>query len=133
MVYQCVEFNLEIYMHVLRVLSTAFILMSAPVLAHADDWGAIAIDTEKAEKSPYYGIGGGDSEKEAVDNAMKFCVEAGGKVCKAIVSYQQCGALAVSGKGDAGWGKAPTKRTAEAQAIAGCQNDACKVAVADCN
>jgi len=29
----------------------------------------MAIDTQKAEKSPYCGIGGGDSEEEAVDNA----------------------------------------------------------------
>ena len=120
-------------MRAFRVFSAAFILMSAPVLAHADDWGAIAIDTQKAEKDPYYGIGGGDSEKEAVDNAYKFCVEAGGRKCQAIVSYQACGALAVSGRGEAGWGKAPTKKTAEAQAVAGCQADACKVVVSDCN
>jgi hypothetical protein len=120
-------------MHHLRTILAASLFLASPAIAHADAWGAIAIDTEKAEKSPYYGVGGGDSEKEAVDNAMKFCGEAGGKVCKAIVSYEQCGALAVSGKGEAGWGKAPTKATAEAQAVAGCQNDACKIVVSDCN
>jgi hypothetical protein len=120
-------------MHNFRALSVAIVLAVAPALAHAEEWGAIAIDTEKAEKSPYYGVGGGGDENEAVVNALKFCGEAGGKVCKALVSYQQCGALAVSGSGDAGWGKAPTKKTAEAQAVAGCQNDACKIVVSDCN
>ena len=47
--------------------------------------------------------------------------------------FEQCGALAVSGKGDAGWGKSATKLTAETQALAGCDNDACKVVVSDCN
>jgi hypothetical protein len=120
-------------MYMFRALSAAFLLVAAPAFAHAEEWGAIAIDTAKAEKSPYYGVGGGGTEGEAVDNAMKFCGEAGGKMCKALVSYEQCGALAVSGAGDAGWGKAPTKTTAEAQAVAGCQNDACKVVVSDCN
>ena len=120
-------------MHALRAVSVAIILVTAPVLAYADDWGAIAIDTQKAEESPYYGVGGGDTEKEAVDNAFNFCVEAGGKKCKAIVSFQQCGALAVSGKGDAGWAKAATKKNAEVQALTACQNDACQVLVSDCN
>jgi len=110
-----------------------FILVAMPTLAQAAGWGALALDTEKAERSPYYGVGGGDTEKEAVDNAMRFCQEAGGKACKSLVSYEQCGALAVSGTGDAGWGKAPTKIQAEAQAIAGCQNDNCRVVSSDCN
>lgn len=113
--------------------AAAFILVVGPTMALADEWGAIAIDTQKAERDPYWGLGGGDSEKEATANAMKFCVEAGGKACKTLVTYNQCGALAVSGKGDAGWGKAPTKKQAEAQAIAGCQHDACKVVTSDCN
>jgi hypothetical protein len=108
-------------------------LLAMPALAQAESWGAIAIDTEKAEKSPYYGVGGGDTEQEAVVNALKFCREADGKACKSMVTYQACGALAVTGKGDAGWGKGPTKKTAEAQAIAGCQNDLCKIVVSDCN
>jgi hypothetical protein len=65
--------------------------------------------------------------------SWKFCKEAKGKACKNIVTYQACGALAVSGTGDAGWGKGPTKKTSEAQAIAGCQHDLCKIVVSDCN
>ena len=94
---------------------------------------ALALDTEKAERAPFYGVGGGATEEEAVGNAMNFCKEAGGVTCKSLVSYEQCGALAVSGTGDAGWGKAPTKTTAEAQAMAGCQNDLCKIVASDCN
>jgi hypothetical protein len=120
-------------MHAFRAVSVAIVLITAPVLAHADDWGAIAIDIQKAEESPYYGVGGGDTEKEAIDNATHFCLEAGGKKCQPIVSFQQCGAIAVSGKGDAGWGKSPTKKNAEMQALSACQNNACQVLVSDCN
>lgn len=109
------------------------ISLSAPVFADDSKWGAIALDTEKAEREPYYGVGGGANEDEAVAEALNNCKEAGGVACKSLVSYEQCGALAVSGTGDAGWGKAPTKITAEAQAIAGCQNDRCKIAASDCN
>jgi hypothetical protein len=119
-------------MNVARAVAVS-LLFAVPTLAEAAGWGALALDTEKAERSPYYGIGGGDTENEAIENALHFCQEAGGKACKSIVTYEQCGALAVSGTGDAGWGKAPTKTQAEAQAIAGCQNDLCKVVSSDCN
>ena len=112
-------------------LTVALYLSGSP--AWADAWGALALDMEKAERAPFYGVGGGESEAEATANAMKFCQDAGGKACKMLTTYQQCGALAVSGTGDAGWGKAPTKATAEAQAIAGCQNDLCKIVASDCN
>jgi hypothetical protein len=35
--YECVTLNLEIFMLALRVVSVALILITAPVLAHADD------------------------------------------------------------------------------------------------
>ena len=108
-------------------------MLMSPAVADESKWGALALDTEKAERAPFYGVGGGATEEEAVANAMNFCKEAGGATCKSLVSYEQCGALAVSGTGDAGWGKAPTKTTAEAQAMAGCQNDLCKIVVSDCN
>ena len=107
--------------------------LTAPASAETFKWGAIALDTQKAEKEPAWGTGGGDTEKEATDNAMKFCVEAGGKVCKAAVTYEQCGALAVDGKGDAGWGKSATKAGAEKQALEGCGKDGCSVVTSDCN
>ncbi len=118
-----------------RAAGLAALLLALPLgatAALADDWGAISIDLEKVDRSPYYGIGGGSDEDEAKGNAQKFCKEAGGKECKVVVSYQQCGAYAASKVGG-GWGKAATKKTAETQALAGCDHDTCKVVVTDCN
>jgi hypothetical protein len=116
-------------------LATLFILVAMPsALADDSKWGVIALDTEKAEREPYYGVGGGDTEQEATDAAMGFCKEAGGVDCKALVSYEQCGALAVTGKGTAGWGKDTTKDLAETQALKGCDDaENCKIVVSDCN
>lgn len=111
----------------------ALFLCATSASAETYKWGAIALDTQKAEKEPAWGVGGGDTEQEATDNAMKFCVDAGGAVCKAAVTYEQCGALAVDGKGNAGWGKAPTKTETEQQALKGCGADDCKVVTSDCN
>lgn len=108
----------------------SFLLAAAPALA--DNWGAISIDLERADRAPYYGVGGGSSEAEANSNALKFCKEAGGKECKSVVTYQQCGAYAASRAGG-GWGRSATKRTAEAQAMAGCNAEGCKIVVSDCN
>jgi len=106
---------------------------AAPALADSYKWGALSLDTEKAEKEPFYGVGGADTEKEAGDIAVEECTKAGGKTCTLAVTYEQCGALAVSGKGEAGWGKAPTKKDAEKQALEGCKGDSCSVVVSDCN
>ena len=100
--------------------------------ARADSWGAIAVDLTKIETSPYYGVGGGDNEAEATTNALKFCKESGGESCKTAVTYLACGAYAAS-KANGGWGKAPTKKAAEIQALAGCGDDHCQVIVSDCN
>ena len=100
--------------------------------AKADSWGAIAVDLSEMSQDPFYGIGGGDSEKEATDTAVKFCKEAGGKGCKLAVSYNQCGAYAAS-KTTGGWGRSSTKEGAEKQSIEGCKDAQCKVVVSDCN
>lgn len=111
----------------------ALAVSACPALAEGSKWGAIALDTEKAEREPYYGVGGADTEADAVAAAMGFCTEAGGVQCQSLVTYEQCGALAVTGKGQAGWGKAPSKEEAEKQAIAGCAEAECTVVVSDCN
>ena len=103
--------------------------------AHAGDyaWGAISIDASSASASPAYGIGGGASESEATDNAQKFCKEAGGgKGCKVMVTYEKCGAFASNGH-EAGWGKAPTKGQAEANAMQACEKKDCALVTSDCN
>jgi hypothetical protein len=107
--------------------------VSVPAFAESYKWGALALDTAKVEKQPAYGVGGGDDEKEASDNAMKFCKDAGGAQCTVATTYEQCGAIAVSGKGEGGWGKAPTKKDAESQALQGCKGDSCSVVASDCN
>jgi hypothetical protein len=104
----------------------------APASAAEYAWGAISIDASESSISPAYGIGGGGAEAEAVENAQKFCIKAGGKGCKLMVSYQQCGAFASNGH-DAGWGKSPTKKGAEDGAMSACEKDNCKIVVSDCN
>jgi hypothetical protein len=108
-------------------------ITAVPAFADSYKWGALSLDTEKVEKEPYYGVGGADTEKEAGDLAVEECTKAGGANCTLAVTYEQCGALAVSGKGEAGWGKAPTKSGAEKQALDGCKGDSCSVVVSDCN
>lgn len=110
-----------------------FAVPTIPASADSYKWGALSLDTEKAEKEPFYGVGGADTEKEAGDIAVEECTKAGGTTCTLAVTYEQCGALAVSGKGEAGWGKAPTKKEAEKQALEGCKGDSCSVVVSDCN
>lgn len=121
--------SLKPYIFALAMLAAA----TAPAVADSYKWGALSLDTEKAEKEPFYGVGGADTEKEAGDIAVEECTKAGGVKCTLAVTYEQCGALAVSGKGEAGWGKAPAKKDAEKQALEGCKGDSCSVVVSDCN
>lgn len=123
----------------LRFSLAALLLISTILpasVARADDpykWGAIAVDTKKAEKEPAYGVGGDDTEKAASDTALDECKKAGGEQCQTIVTYEKCGALAIDGKGNAGWGKAPTKKDAESGALKACEGGDCTIAVSDCN
>ena len=112
---------------------TLSLITATSAVAETTKWGAIAVDTQKAEKEPAWGTGGAETEQDAIDIAVKFCTDEGGAVCKAMVSYEQCGALAVDGKGEAGWGKSPTKAGAEKQALAGCCAGDCTVVTSDCN
>jgi hypothetical protein len=106
---------------------------AAPADAKEYAWGAIAIDASVSNADPAYGVGGGDSESEAVENAHDFCIKAGGgKGCKSMVTYRECGAFASNG-GEAGWGKAATKQTAENGAMDGCGKKNCKIVISDCN
>ena len=113
--------------------TTLWLITGTAAVAETTKWGAIAVDTQKAEKDPAWGTGGADTEQEAIDIAVKFCTDEGGAVCKAIVSYEQCGALAVDGKGEAGWGKSATKAGAEKQALEGCGAGDCSIVTSDCN
>lgn len=115
-------------------LAAAFVAVAA-VSAQAEEykWGAIALDKAEATREPFYGVGGGDTDSEANDNAMGFCKEAGGTACEVVITYEKCAALAVSGSGKGGWGTSGTKADAEAQSLQGCKEADCKVVVSDCN
>ena len=115
------------------LIIVALTTLTSPALARDTTWGALALDTAEVEKAPAYGVGGADTEAEASSIAMDFCVEAEGVSCKVAVTYEHCGALAVSGKGEAGWGKSESKEGAEEQAMQACAADACEVVVSDCN
>ncbi|WP_237152070.1 DUF4189 domain-containing protein [Oryzibacter oryziterrae] len=115
------------------VTAFAIAVSTGSVLAGDTKWGAFAVDTSDATtNTPYYGVGGGDTEKEASDNAVKFCAEEGGKNCTLATTYEQCGALASNGS-SIGWGNAPTQEEAEKQSMVGCGKDDCKVLASDCN
>ncbi len=107
-------------------------LIAAPLTTIAGGWGAISADDEFGERDPFHGIGGGDSKAEATKNSQKFCKEAGGKNCEVLVTYQQCGAYAVSRK-FSGTGVGPTKTAAEKKALEQCSSSSCNVVVSDCN
>ena len=116
----------------ISALCAGALFAAAPASAAEYAWGSISIDAADATISPAWGTGGGDTQAEAIENSQKFCVKSGGKSCKSMVAYQQCGAFASNGH-DAGWGKAPTKREAEDGAMKACEKGDCKIVVSDCN
>ena len=77
------------------------------------------------------GIGAGATKDEAGQNALKFCTDAEGAKCAVVVSYQQCGAFAVSENGQ-GLGTGATKEAAEQQAKDQCKIKDCEIVVSDC-
>lgn len=106
-------------------------LAATPALAA---WDAIAVDddTKTAGGDAGYGVGTGDSKKEAESMAMSKCKEEGNKGCAVEVSYKDmCGAYA-SSKKYAGHGTGKTKAEAAKAAKDTCGDAACKVVVTDC-
>lgn len=100
----------------------------------AGSWGAISVDTKTHDTDSAYGVGGGSSKEEAGQNAQKFCAEAGGEKCTIVVSYQQCGAYALSKEHQGvGVGSATTKSASEAMAKGECKDDDCQIIASDCN
>lgn len=105
--------------------------LSVPVAAYAN-WGAIAVDDERGERDPAYGVGGGASRGEAERNAMKFCRENSKRKCEVAVTYQQCGAYA-SSRNYSGTATGATEQAVRQGALSECGQRTCKVIVADCN
>lgn len=98
----------------------------------AGGWGVISVDSASRDQDCAYGIGGGSSREEAEKNAQKFCNEAGGEQCGAVIAYQQCGAFALSKSHD-GAGTGSSKEIAEDMAISQCKDPDCLIIASDCN
>ena len=116
-------------------LALALCVVSSSAYAAEYKWGAISVDTADLNPDGGYGIGGGDSEREAKHNAQKFCSQVGAKSCEVVATYKNCGSVAVktSGRGGA-WGIGDTKDGATARALTKCGGEGlCKVVVTDCN
>lgn len=107
-------------------------LLIAPSFSFAI--GAIAVDDEeglKADEVGYYYVTGEDSEAAAKKEALKGCKKEGNKNCKIAGWFKNCGAYVVSKK-YSGYGYGKTKQAAIDMAMEECGNNACKVAVAQC-
>lgn len=96
------------------------------------NWGAIAADTASHDKDCAYGVGAGDSKEEAEKYAQKYCKDAGGEQCGVVISYQQCGAYALS-KTHEGIGSGATKEASEQMAKSKCNDTDCTIITSDCN
>lgn len=133
------KYHAEIYVDNALVKSIPFTVAEAvPSVAHAkikdkSTWGAIAVDTISHDsKDCAYGIGGDNNKDEAEKYATQYCLEAGGAKCKVVISYEHCGAYALS-KNNQGVGAGDNKEIAENQAKAACNNDSCTIVTSDCN
>lgn len=94
-------------------------------------FGAFAVNDSKgtAASEVGYGTGWGSTRKEAENDAMKSCKEAGNDSCQVAVWFETCGAY-VGDRVNYGIGYGDTKDEAEEMALKNCPN--CKVIVSDC-
>ena len=115
-------------------LVASLVCLGSSLAGAGEKWGALSVDFPGEGHSmanAYYGVGGGDTQDEAVANAQKFCSE-NGKHCQSIVTYQVCAAYAAD-EAHGGYGADDSKATAEARAIKACAQNDCKILVSDCN
>jgi len=118
------------------MLFGALLALGCVASASAADykWGALSVDTTKLNSDAGYGVGGGDTEAEAECNAQTFYSGDGARGCKVVLTYRQCGALAVPSSGASyGWAKAATEQAAKAGALEVCNERSCKIVASDCN
>lgn len=102
------------------------------VFVGENKWGVFVVDMFDKSKVFYYGVGGGDMEKEVFEYVMKFCKEEGGKECMFVVIYEKCGVLVFNGK-LIWWGVVLIQKDVEMQVLQGCKDGVCKVVSFDCN
>ena len=98
--------------------------------ADDDNWGALAIDI--TDRDLPWGSGEAETERDAVNNAMRFCRQSGGKACKVVLTFRQCGAYAHS-RNATGTGVGKTKKAAETAALEACKDSRCQIVTSDCN
>jgi hypothetical protein len=94
-------------------------------------FGAIAVNDSRgtAASEAGYGVGWGESRKEAERNAVKECRSAGNDQCEVAVWFERCGAYA-GDRVNYGIGYGETIRTAERMALKDCAH--CQIIVSDC-
>jgi hypothetical protein len=98
--------------------------------AEDDSWGALAVDITDRELP--WGSGEAETEREAANHAMRFCRQSGGKTCKVVLTFRQCGAYAHA-RNATGTGTGKTKKAAETAALAACKDSGCQIVTSDCN
>ena len=116
-----------------------FLLLSgvlAAVLAgpaRAATYDAIAIDDDVggARGNGDYAVGQGSTAKQARRIAISNCRAGGNVACTLKLTYRRCGAYASSGR-TFGTGIGGSMDQATAAALASCDEEACRLVVADC-
>jgi len=107
------------------------IMTALPAFVYAT--GAIAIDEQRGDDEPGYGIAVGQDGKEAAQSAaLAQCRKAGNKNCKIRVWFEGCGAYA-SSTNYYGVGYGKTLKIAEKIALDNCGKSSCEVKVSDCD
>jgi hypothetical protein len=110
-------------------LLLASVMMVLPAFVYAT--GAIAIDEQRGDDEPGYGIAVGEDGKEAAQKAaLAQCRKAGNKNCTVRVWFEGCGAYA-SSTNYYGIGYGKTLKAAEKIALDNCGKSSCEVKVSD--
>lgn len=114
------------------VISLGLLLMA--LSSHSYAIGAIAVDDDEGDSAAEigYGLGFGDTREAASREALRKCRAAGNSNCKVKVWFESCGAYAASRRYyGVGWGR--NIETAERNALKHCGNNACRIAVSECD
>ena len=125
----------------LQAVSAAAALMVGPAaFAHTGNWDAIAVDDQRGSRGgdAGYGVGTGNSQAIANQEAINACIKAGNSNCQVMLTYSplqgdshSCGAYA-SSRNRYGTGTGMTEAQARANALSACGNAGCQLAVSDC-
>lgn len=111
-----------------RVAAFALAMQAGAAFA----FGAIAVDDEAGTRASEvgYGIGFGDTRREAEREALRQCRAVGNGECRVAVWFETCGAYASSRRrAGIGWGR--TLEIARERALDDC-GDRCRIVVSDC-